>query len=65
MHYATLTIITETFHLVTYVQLFYCESNGLYSTNLLLLGWFLQHASIARPTINNNYSYHTKAVEFV
>ena len=46
--YATPTFITETLHLVTYVQLFSMTvtvNHGLYSAatpaSLLLLGWFL------------------------
>ena len=51
--HTTPTFITEALCLVACVQLFKgnikSESNGLYSDSLLLLGWFIQHASTVRP----------------
>ena len=42
-----------------------CESGGLCSATLLLLGWFLHVNCKATPTIDTNSICHVKAIELV
>ena len=66
MH-TTPTFVTKVYCLVTHVQMFLkCKCELMYSTSLLLFGWFVhttRSTTMATPTNNIDYSCHLKAVE--